>query len=111
LICNFRARDSSHLSDDIAFAASDVDDYYTGMTIVLTKGAPSNLAAAELATIVEYRASGRVAYLAASSVTTLPQALDGYAITPTLKRALQDAPRGALMCLVALVSDPGSLSM
>ena len=80
------------------------------MTIVLTKGAPSNLAAAELATIVEYRASGRVAYLAASSVTTLPQALDGYAITPTLKRALEDAPRGALTCLVALVSDLQGLS-
>mmetsp|Transcript_4896 Transcript_4896/g.11394 ORF Transcript_4896/g.11394 Transcript_4896/m.11394 type:complete len:743 (+) Transcript_4896:1716-3944(+) len=76
----------------LGLSASDVDEYYKDMTIVLTKGAPSNLAAAVAATIVQYDANGRVAYLAASSVT-LPQALDGYAITPTSTRVISDAAR------------------
>jgi len=76
----------------LGLSASDVDEYYKDMTIVLTKGAPSGLAAAAAATILQYDANGRVAYLAAGSVT-LPQALDGYAITPSSTRVLVDAPR------------------
>uniref|UniRef100_A0A7S0YZP3 Laminin IV type A domain-containing protein n=1 Tax=Hemiselmis tepida TaxID=464990 RepID=A0A7S0YZP3_9CRYP len=83
----------------LGLSASDVDEYYKGMTIVLTKGAPSNLAAAAAAEILQYDANGRVAYLAASSVTlpacdaSTPPICDGYAITPTPVRVLSDAPR------------------
>lgn len=96
----------------LGLSASDVDDYYTGMTIVLTRGAPSGRPATVSATILEYRASGRIAIVAANSfIMTQCEASDGYAITPTIRRALQDIARSVDFLTLSTGILSGAISM